>query len=65
VYHSIQAAFNKTIISIFEKKLPLSNVSKPSHKLNSLQQMTQFEAEQPEYIHIKIMKTITNKRDKT
>jgi len=35
LHHSIQAAFNKTIISIFESKLPQSNVTKPSRKLNS------------------------------
>jgi len=35
LHHSIQAAFNKTIISILGRKLPQSNVTKPSRKLNS------------------------------
>jgi len=34
LHHSIQAAFNKTIISIFERKLPQSIVTKSSRKLN-------------------------------
>jgi len=45
LHHSIQATFNKTI-SIFKRKLPQSNVTKPSI---ALQLMTQFVAEQPEY----------------
>jgi len=35
LHHSIQAAFNRTIISLFERKLSQSNVTKPSRKLNS------------------------------
>jgi len=35
LHHAIQTAFNKTITSLIEKKLPQSNVAKPSRKLNS------------------------------
>jgi len=35
LHHSIQAAFNKTIISLFQRNFPQSNVTKPSRKLNS------------------------------
>jgi len=35
LHHSIQAAFNRTIISLFERKLSQSNETKPSRKLNS------------------------------
>jgi len=35
LHHSIQAAINRTITSLFERKLPRSNVTKPSRKLNS------------------------------
>ena len=34
LHHSIHAAFNITMISLFERKLSQSNVTKPSHKLN-------------------------------
>jgi len=51
LHHSIQAAFNKTKISIFERKLPQSKLSR---KLNSSSTiMTQLVAEQPEYCSYK------------
>jgi len=43
--HSTQTAFNKTLISFFEKKLPQSNIIKSSRKLNS---SSTKDAEQPQ-----------------
>jgi len=55
LHHSIQTVFNKTIISLFEKKLPHSNVTNPRVKSIALQLMTQFEAELPEYCLILVI----------
>jgi len=53
LHHSIQAAINKTIISLFERKLPLSNVTISRANSIALQVMTQFAAEQPQYCSYK------------